>query len=99
MMATKNVLTQVYLNPTQRTQLLKRSKSTHRNVSELIREAVNLYLEEGALSSEDRQQLTVLTQEARKAIQQMQGDLLDMQRSIRGTLAKIQKRRTNGHHG
>ncbi len=98
-MATKNVLTQVYLNPTQRTQLLKRSKSTNRNVSELIREAVNLYLEEGALSLKDRQQLTVLTQEARKAIQQMQGDLLDMQRSIRDTLAKIQKRRTNGHHG
>ncbi len=98
-MATKNVLTQVYLNPTQRTQLLKRSKSTNRNVSELIREAVNLYLEEGALSLKDRQQLMVLTQEARKAIQQMQGDLLDMQRSIRDTLAKIQKRRTNGHHG
>ncbi len=98
-MATKNVLTQVYLNPTQRTQLLKRSKSTNRNVSELIREAVNLYLEEGALSLKDRQQLMVLTQEARKAIQQMQGDLLDMQRSIRDTLAKIQKRRANGHHG
>ncbi len=98
-MATKNVLTQVYLNPTQRTQLLKRSKSTNRNVSELIREAVNLYLEEGALSLKDRQQLMVLTQEARKAIQQMQGDLLDMQRSIRDTLTKIQKRRTNGHHG
>ena len=98
-MATKNVLTQVYLDPTQRTQLLKRSKSTHRNVSELIREAVNLYLEEGGLSSKDRQQLTALTQEARKAIQQMQGDLSDIQRSIRDTLAKIKKGRTNGHHG
>jgi hypothetical protein len=98
MMATKNILTQVYLNPSQRIQLLKRSKTTKQNVSELIREAINLYLEEGSLSLKERQQLTLLTREARKAIQQMQGDFLDIQRSIRDTLAKIQKRRANGHH-
>ena len=95
-MATRNIMTPIYLTPSQKVRLSKKSKTSGFNVSELIREAIDRFLNEDTLSAEDKLQLKQLTAEANRSVKEMKKELADAHKKMNHIFSLLAREKEYG---
>ena len=95
-MATKHIMTPIYLTPAQKDRLSKKSKLSGFNVSELIREAIDRFLNDDTFTQEEKAQFKLFSAEASKSVKIMKKELSDAHRKMDQILTMLSGENSGG---